>query len=73
MLITVHAHPRSKKPRILQRGPGVFDIYVAEAPVDGKSNEAIIRDLAGYLDIAPSRLVIKRGATSKVKMIQVLS
>ena len=72
MLITVHAHPRSKQPRILERDPGVFDIYISEAPVDGKSNEAILRDLAGYLGVAPSKLVIKRGATSKVKYIQVL-
>lgn len=72
MQIIVHAHPRSKQPRILERGPGVFDIYVAEAATDGKANEAILQELAGYLGVAPSLLVLKRGHTSKVKYIQVV-
>jgi len=68
MQITVHAHPKSKKPRIIERSPGVFDIYVAEVAADGKANDAITKELAGYLDVAPSRLTLKRGATSKVKV-----
>ena len=72
MQYTVHAHPKSKQPRILERAPGVFDIYVSEVPDNGKANEAILKDLAGYLDVAPSRLVLKRGHTSRIKIIQVL-
>ncbi len=71
MQITVHAHPKSKNPRILERSPGVFDIYVAEVAADGKANAAITKELAGYLDVAPSRLTLKRGATSKVKVFLV--
>lgn len=70
MLITVHAHPKSKQPRILEREPGVFDIYVAEVAADGKANERIIKELAGYLDVAPSLLILKRGHTSKIKLFQ---
>ncbi|HEX3099564.1 MAG TPA: DUF167 domain-containing protein [Patescibacteria group bacterium] len=71
MQIIVHAHPNSKKPRIQEKGPGVFDIYVAESATDGKANAAILKELAGYLDVAPSLLTIKRGQTSKVKYITV--
>lgn len=71
MQITVHAHPKSKNPRILERAPGVFDIYVAEVATDGKANAAITKELASYLDVAPSRLTLKRGATSKVKVFLV--
>lgn len=72
MQIIVHAHPKSKKPRILEREPGVFDIYVAEAATDGKANEAITKELAGYLGVAPSLLTLKRGHTSKVKYFVIL-
>lgn len=72
MQITVHAHTKSKKPRIIERAPGVFDIYVNEVPEGGKANAAILRDLAGYLDVPVTSLVIKRGLTSKVKVILVV-
>lgn len=73
MQITVHAHPNSKKPRILERTPGIFDIYVAESPQDGKANAVILKELAGYLGIAQSLLILKRGHTSKVKVFELLS
>ncbi len=70
MEITVHAHPKSKKPRILQKGPGVFDIYVTEIASDGKANTAITKALANHLGVAKSHLSIKRGAASKIKVFK---
>ncbi len=70
MQYTVHAHPNSKQPRIIEKGPGVFDIYVSESPQDGKANAVILKELAGYLDVAPSLLTLKRGHTGKIKIFQ---
>ncbi len=70
MIYTVHAHPNSKMPRIEEKSPGIFDIYVSASPQDGKANKVIQQDLAGYLGIAPSLLVLKRGASGKIKIFE---
>ena len=70
MQITVYAHPNSKIPRIQERSPGIFDVYVSESPQDGKANERITKELAGYLDVPPSLLTLKRGHRSKIKIFQ---
>ena len=67
MTITVIAHPNSKKPRILEREPGVFDVYVAESAVDGKANNAIIKSLANYYKVSQSQVAMKSGLKSKTK------
>ncbi len=72
MTIRVMAHTKSKKPRILEREPGVFDIYVAEAAVDGKANEAITKFLAKHLGLSPSMLKIVSGRKSKAKLFRIL-
>lgn len=39
-------------------------------PQDGAANDAVIRLLAQALDIAPSRLTLLRGASSREKLFQ---
>lgn len=68
MEIRVLAHTKSRKPRILEREPGVFDVYVKELPEGGKANEAIAKALAAYLGIPKSSVELLRGAASKTKL-----
>lgn len=44
---------------------------VRAKPEDGKANEAVLTLLAAALDIAPSRLALLRGATSREKQFRV--
>ncbi|MCB1396027.1 MAG: DUF167 domain-containing protein [Rhodobacteraceae bacterium] len=44
--------------------------WVTAAPEDGKANEAIRKLLAKALGVAPSRLTLVRGATSRDKAFQ---
>ncbi len=37
----------------------------------GRANEAVLRFLADYLELPPSRLALVRGATSRDKLIEV--
>ena len=46
----------------------VYKVSVKEAPVDGKANEAIIKALANYFDVAPSNISLVTGQTSKQKV-----
>ncbi len=47
-----------------------FLISVKERPIRGAANRAIIKTLAKYLDIAPSRIQNISGATSKWKVFK---
>jgi uncharacterized protein len=50
---------------------GALLVRVAAPPVEGKANEALARLLARRLGVAPSRVSIVRGASSKDKLIAV--
>jgi uncharacterized protein YggU (UPF0235/DUF167 family) len=50
---------------------GVLHVRVAAAPVDGAANTALIRLVAGALDVAPSAVRLVSGATSRVKRLEV--
>jgi uncharacterized protein YggU (UPF0235/DUF167 family) len=48
-----------------------YKVSVKEAPVDGKANEAIIKALAKYFDVAPSTISLVTGQTSKMKVFMI--
>lgn len=52
-------------------GQPVVQVYVTAVPEDGKANEAMIRLLAKYYNVAPSRVRILRGHTSRQKTIEI--
>ncbi len=49
-----------------------FHVWVRQAPVDGQANAAVCRALAKYFDVAPSRVSVVRGHTSRNKIIEIL-
>lgn len=49
-----------------------FKVWVKEAPTEGKANQAIIKTLADYFDIAASRVMITSGRASKKKIIEII-
>jgi uncharacterized protein len=57
-------HTGSKKERIEKR-EDVIHVWVVSPPTDGRANNDVIRLLALYFDIAPSRVVIACGLGSK--------
>jgi uncharacterized protein YggU (UPF0235/DUF167 family) len=55
----------------LQIADGRLVARVRAAPEDGKANTAVLELLADSLGIAPSRLRLLRGATSREKQVQI--
>lgn len=51
--------------------PAVYKVSVTEPPVGGKANEAIIKALAAYFDIAPNRVQLISGPTSRQKVFEI--
>lgn len=69
--VVVHAHPSSKKPRLILREPGVFDVYVAEPAEYGRANEAIRRALAEHFGVRPGYVQLQTGLKSVRKRYSV--
>jgi len=72
MKLFVEAKPGAEKEKVEKIDPTHFAVAVKEPPVQGRANAAIIRALADFLGVAPSRLRIVAGWSSRRKTIKVL-
>jgi len=71
-VISVRVKPGSRKGPLVETAvDGELTVYVRQPAVEGKANEAVVRLLAKHLGVAPSRLVLGSGATSRVKRFRV--
>ncbi len=65
------ASERIGEPRLLADGTQALSVYVTAVPEDNKANEAMLKLLAKHLGVAPSRLSILRGHTSRNKLVAI--
>lgn len=61
--------PRAGRDAI-EEGASGLQVRVTAAPEDGKANRAVQKLLAKALGVAPSRLELLRGATSREKVFK---
>ena len=71
MRIQIKAHPKSKKEDVRKISENSFEIWVREAPSDGKANSAVLEALAEHLGIAKSKLRIVGGTSSRNKWVEI--
>ncbi|MCX6759390.1 MAG: DUF167 domain-containing protein [Candidatus Nealsonbacteria bacterium] len=71
MKISVRVKPNAKEEKVKKINETYFEICVKEPPIKGKANKAIIRVLADYFDISPSRINIISGFKSKEKILEI--
>ena len=69
--IAVRLQPRSKKDEVVGRRGEQVVIRVNAPPVDGKANAALCAFIARKLRIAPGRVDLVRGQTSRDKVVRV--
>lgn len=69
-MIEVKVHPRARTEKIEARPTG-YEVWTPAAPDRGEANAAVTRLLARELGVAPSRITLRRGATSRNKLFQV--
>lgn len=72
MKISVSIKPNAKAKKVEKVDEGHFKAWVKESPVEGKANLALVKILADYFDIAPSRINIVSGHSSKKKIVEIL-
>jgi uncharacterized protein YggU (UPF0235/DUF167 family) len=66
--LEVVAKPGARAARITRRGPEVV-VAVRERAIDGRANEAVVRAVAAWLGLAPSRVTLLRGASARRKLL----
>lgn len=70
MRITVIAKPGSRVASVKLLEPGRYEIAVTQRAEKGKANDAVRRALAEHLRVAPSRLSLLMGASSRTKVFE---
>lgn len=71
MKLFIRAKPNSKRTRVEKISDNTYLVEVKEPPIDGRANKAVIKALAEFLNIAPSRIKLIQGATSKQKILEI--
>lgn len=69
--IAVRVTPKASRNAVVAEA-GLLRVYVTTVPEGGKATEAVRKALAKAIGIAPSRLSLVRGATSRDKVFRVL-
>lgn len=67
-IIAVRVTPRASRARVERGDP--LRIHVTVPPEGGKANAAVRKLLASHLGVAPSRLVLLRGAKGRDKLFR---
>lgn len=68
----VKVKARAKNQEVVPIDATHFKISVKEPPIGGKANEAVLKALAEYFGVPPSRAEMVSGHTSQKKVIEIL-
>lgn len=69
--ICVEVKAHSKKGPLVQKLDDRYLVYVREPAVDGMANQAVVRLLSKYLNVAPSAIKLTKGHRSKTKIFSI--
>ncbi|MGI9260409.1 MAG: DUF167 domain-containing protein [Woeseiaceae bacterium] len=69
--IRVKVQPRSSQRSIGVVENGRIRIRTTAAPADGKANQDVARQLADAFGVAPTRITLLKGTTSRLKTFRV--
>ena len=71
MRIFVKAKPGAKRNSVEKEDGSHFVVSTSARPQQGKANQAVAKLLADYFDVAPSRVRIVSGSSSKQKVFEI--
>ncbi|MBX7149305.1 DUF167 domain-containing protein [bacterium] len=73
MKIAVAVKTNARHEKVEKLSDTQYKVSVNAPPVEGRANEAIIKILSRYFNIAPSKIVLLKGQASKNKIFEVLA
>jgi len=72
MKISVRLKPNSRhREEVVVGDDGVLTIYTKAPAIEGRANVAAAKLLAKHFGVAPSKVKLLRGATSKYKIFEI--
>jgi uncharacterized protein (TIGR00251 family) len=71
MKISVKVKPQAREDRIEKTGENEYAIWVKAKAIEGKANQAVVKILSDYFDIAQSQIVLLKGARSRNKIFAI--
>lgn len=71
MKIRVKVKPNSSQQRIEELADGSLMVDLKSSPIKGKANKELIKILAKKYGVNQGQIIIKSGATSKQKLIEI--
>jgi uncharacterized protein len=69
--LPVRVQARARRDEIAGERAGSLLVRVTAPPVEGKANAAVCRLLAARLGLAPGRIAVVRGASSRDKLVEI--
>lgn len=72
MKISVKVKLKAKEEKCEKIGESNFAIFVKNAPIEGRANEAVVKILAKYFGVSKSQIKIISGLKSRQKIIGIL-
>ena len=70
-LVLIKVKPQSRVSALTQDAEGQWLAQIKSLPVDGKANEELIGLVAKQFGCAKSRVSIKSGAASRMKLVRI--
>jgi uncharacterized protein len=67
----LRVQPRAARSAVVGVHAGALKLSLTAAPVDGGANDALLRLLAGWLDVRRAQLELLRGEHSRAKVVHV--
>lgn len=72
MKISVHIKPNSRhREEVVKNDDDTLTVYVKAPAIEGRANATAIKLLAKHFKVAPSKVKLVRGATSKYKIFEI--
>ena len=72
MKISVHIKPNSRhREEVVKNDDDTLTVYIKAPAIEGRANVAAIKLLAKYFKVAPSKVKLVRGVTSKYKIFEI--
>lgn len=68
-ILTVTVVPNSPQAQVVPRGENSFKVYVTQPSLKGKANAAMCKELAKYLNVRASDLILSKGDRSNEKTV----
>jgi len=72
VLLDITVTPNARRTEIVEKNGQTWKVRLAEKPIDGAANDALIELVASELGVAKSLVEITRGHRSRRKRIRVI-